>query len=96
MAKRPETYEDWLERYEHKRELAYDNYQGSGEPRFSRQEEEYSVICDALRALIEKDKDVIETWAKRRDSYDYMVSRLMKSEYTRDEVEDMLRRAVYW
>ena len=97
MPKRPETTQEWLNRYEKKRIKAFDNYQSTGEPRYDRQEEEYRVICDALRALLQKENDRDDTIRQRMMNKDSTIDRMTyKEEYTRDEVIKMLNNAVWW
>lgn len=96
MSKRPETTQDWLDRYESRRIRAFDNYQSTGEQRYDRQEEEYSVICDALRAKLETEKEREVDVKKRMNNMKHVTDNLMKDEYTKDEVIEMLQKAVWW
>ena len=94
--KRPDNAQEWLELYERKRQRAYDNYQQTGETRFDYQVEEYEVLCDALRALINKRVEMTDIWAKRRSNCEHVIDSINKSEYSRDEVVSFLRDAIYW
>jgi hypothetical protein len=94
--KRPDNAQEWLDLYERKHQRAYDNYQQTGETRFDYQVEEYEVLCDALRALINKRVEMTDIWAKRRSNCEHVIDSINKSEYSRDEVVSFLRDAIYW
>jgi len=96
MAKRPETLEEWLARYEAKQHKAFVNYQDSGEPKYDRQIEEYELICDGIRALIERKEERNADIKKRIVNRDYVIDQLLKPAYSRAEVVKMLHEAVYW
>lgn len=96
MARLPETTQDWLDRYEKKRLRAFDNYQSSGEARYDRQELEYSIICDALRAKLDAEHERGEEIKRRMNNKTAVVDRLGKDEYTRAEVIELLNNAVWW
>lgn len=96
MARIPETTREWYERYEAKRTKAYYNFQETGEPRYDRQENEYGAIADAFMSKLREEADRDDTLKKRRVNCDYVVERLHKSEYTKDEVIEMLNNAVWW
>lgn len=92
----PETNEEWLKHYDKLRLKAWDNYQQTGEPKYDNAHCKYDKICDAFRALIEKADEYDGTIKKRLTNRDYVLDKLVKTEYTRDEVKKLLSDAVYW
>lgn len=94
--RRPDNAKEWLELYERKLQLAYDNYQESGLTRYDYQVAQYDTICDALRALVYKREALEDTWAKRRRNCEAIIDTMRKPEYSRDEVITFLRDAIYW
>lgn len=95
-AKLPETPEQWLDRY-HKRYLkAYRNYQETGMQKYDTQAYEYEVICSAFRAQIEKRAEDNDWHMKRVRNCKAVIDRLVNESYTKAEVVELLRQAVYW
>ena len=94
--KRPETTTDWLKRYEDKAAKAYDKYQITGDPRHGRQSEEYRAIRDAFRAAVAAEDDRDNEIRKRMHNMEYTVDQLIKDTYEKDEVAELLRKAVWW
>lgn len=94
--KRPETPKEWLERYEKKLLRAQQNYQETGDPKYDRQVEEFEVVTDALVALIQKQEERQVDIKKRITNRDAVIDRLIKDNYSRGEVLELLRDAVYW
>lgn len=92
----PETTQEWIERYEKRESRAYKNYQETGGAKYDRQQYEYSKIVDAFRALNRKENEYHEQIKKRTANYKYVTDMLRKDSYTRDEVVELLRNAVYW
>lgn len=96
MARTPETTQEWLERYEKKYQKAWMNYQSTGMARYDSQSYEYQVICDALRAKLEREKERGDGVKKRMKNMNYVTERLYKDTYTKAEVVEMLGKAVWW
>lgn len=96
MRKRPETTEEWLKRYEDKYNRAYENYQSSGDPKYDRQADEYYTIVGGLHAKLEAEKEREVDVKKRMNNMKHVTGNLMKDEYTKDEVIEMLQKAVWW
>lgn len=96
MAKRPQNAKEWLERYKVKLDKAFRNYQDSGDAKYDRQAEEYEVICDALEAKIAMNKEREIDIKKRMNNRDWAIDKLIKPEYTKEEVKELLNDAVYW
>ncbi len=96
MAKIPETTSEWIAHYENLRYKAAQNYQETGDPKYDRAAYKYSVILDGLRALErekdERDKDIV----KRMRNRDSAVDQLLKEEYSKEEVIELLEKAVWW
>lgn len=96
MPKRPETTQEWLDRYEAKYNRAFENYQSSGDPKYDRQQDEYMTICDALRAKLERENERGDELKRRMNNMNHATNNLIKDEYTRDEVIKLLQNAVWW
>ena len=97
MSKRtPVTTREWLDHYEKLRYKAFYNYQVTGESRYDNQEFKYAVIVEALRAKLERTAEQDRTINKRMNNCNHVVDSLLKPEYTRDEVIDLLKKAVWW
>lgn len=94
--KRPETPKEWLERYEKKLWRAQQNYQETGDAKYDRQVEEFEVVTDGLVALIQKQEERQVDIKKRITNRDAVIDRLIKDNYSRGEVLELLRDAVYW
>lgn len=94
--KQPENAAEWLERYESRYEKAYRNYQETGDPKYDRQIWEYGCVCEGFKALVEKKSDRSEEIKKRCRNRDWVLDRMTKPTYTREEVKKMLYEAVYW
>ena len=94
--KQPETNQEWLDYYEKLRQKNFDNYQMSGEQRYDNAEHKYSCICDAFRARIAQEKEREIDIKGRMKNCDYVISMMVAKTYTREEVIDMLRKAVWW
>ena len=92
----PETTAEWLMRYEKKRDKACMNYQQTGEARYDKQNIEYDVICDALMAKLEKEQESDERLNRRIVNKNAVIDKLIKQEYTRAEVIELLNSAVWW
>jgi len=92
----PETTRGWIERYEKRYQRAWDNYQNSGEKRYDSQAYEYQCIVDAFRAKQDREDERDEQLHRRMRNMNAMTERLYKEEYTRDEVIDLLGKAVWW
>ena len=92
----PETTQEWIERYQKRYDRAFQNYQESGDPKYDRQSFEYGKIVDAFLALEKKEDEYHNTISKRTKNFQYVVDRLYKDEYTKAEVIDLLRNAIYW
>lgn len=94
--KRPENAREWLARWEKRRQKAFDNYQSTGIQRYDDYEDECSVVCEALRAYIERQSERTEDTCRRMTNRDWAIDKLVKGTYTRAEVVKMLHDAVYW
>ena len=92
----PETTVEWLERYQKKFERAYWNYQDSGDPKYDRQVYEYGAIVDAFKAKRVREAERGDEQFRRTRNAEDAISKLIKNEYTRDEVEELLRKAAWW
>ena len=92
----PETTQEWIERYEKRESRAYKNYQETGDAKYDRQQYEYSKIVDAFRALDHKESEYHEQTQKRTTNCKYVLDRLRKDSYTREEVKELLQNAIYW
>ena len=90
------TTKEWLEHFEKLKLKAFDNYQSTGEERYDNAQEKYDVICDGLRALLEKKEEYDGTIKKRLTNCQYVIERLGDGPYSRNEVIKLLRDAVYW
>ena len=95
MAKRPETNAEWIEHYENLRAQNELNYQDSGEARYLKAQIKYETLVDALRALEEK-KEERDNRLRYRISHSRKAIEQLgdKEEFTREEVERLLRDAV--
>lgn len=94
--RQPETTRQWLEYYEKLQSKAYYNYQETGLARYDTQQYKYDVICDAFRAKLKEEKERGSEISKRMLNRDATVDRLVKTEYTRDEVIKLLDNAIWW
>ena len=94
--RQPETAREWLDHYEKLRQKNFMNYQMSGEPRYDNAEHKYSAICDAFRARIEQEKEREVDIKGRMRNFEYVVDQLVSPTYTKAEVVEMLRKAVWW
>ena len=94
--KQPETSQEWLDYYEKLRQKNEDNYQWSGESRYDRAQYKYSCICDAFRARIAQEKEREVDIKRRMKNCDFVIDRLVAQSYSRAEVIEMLRKAVWW
>lgn len=94
--RQPETAREWLDYYEKLRARADDNYQQTGEQRYYNAEFKYSQICDAFRARIAQQAEREVDIKGRMRNFEYVTGQLISKTYTRDEVVEMLRKAVWW
>lgn len=92
----PETTAEWLERYQKKYERAYWNYQDSGDPKYNRQVIEYDAIRDAFSAKLSREADRGDELLRRTRNMNAATEKLIKDTYTRDEVVELLRNAIWW
>ena len=93
MSKADWNMEQWRNYYEGLRQKAYNNYQESGEKRYDSQEHKYSVIVDAFDGYLENKREVDAAKRRRQTNIDAYIDRYTssKSDYTRDEVVNLLR-----
>ena len=96
MARRPETLHEWQERYQKKAEKAYDNYQESGDGKYERQYEEFDMIAECIQAKIDSKDLLLQEREKRARNCEWQCDKLVKLEYSRDEVLKLLHDAIYW
>lgn len=94
--RQPETAREWLDYYEKLRARADDNYQQTGEPRYDNAEHKYSAICDAFRARIAQEQEREVDIKSRMNNCNYVIDQLISQTYTKAEVVEMLRKAVWW
>lgn len=94
--KTPETPQEWLERYEKKRDKAYQNYQETGIQKYDREFHKYDQICEAFHALIQHKEERKSDIKKRITNKNAVIDNLLLQKYSRAEVIKMLNEAVYW
>ena len=94
--KQPETPREWLMHFDNLRAKADNDYQQTGSQRYYNAQVKYENICDAFRALIdikgEREVDI----KKRMSNRDYTIERLVNPTYSKDEVIELLKKAVWW
>ena len=72
-------------------------YQQTGEGRYDSKSHRYGLIAEAFRARAELEGERQVDIKKRMTNMQYVVDRLIPGKmYTVDEVEKMLRDAVWW
>lgn len=96
MGKRPETLEEWQERYQKKADTAFDNYQWTGDGKYERQYSEYEMIASCIQTTINARDLMKQERAKRARNCEWQCDKLIKAEYSRSEVIKMLHDAIYW
>lgn len=94
--RQPETTSEWLEYFDKLRRRAEINYQESGEPRYENAQYKYEVICDALIAKLKDEDERDYTINQRIKNMESAIERLYKNEYTKEEVVDLLKSAIWW
>lgn len=92
----PDTTQEWIARYERNALKAEDNYQQTGIQRYDSQAYEYRSIVDAFQAMLKQEQNYHDDIRKRTTNCDYIIDRLVKDSYSRDEVKKLLRDAIYW
>ena len=96
MAKLPESTREWLEYYQAKYKKAFDNYQATGEKRYDNEAYRMEIIVDAFEAKLAKKADEDEVIRQRMVECSHVCDSLMQTEYTRQQVKDLLYKAVRW
>ena len=96
MARLPESTREWFEYYQAKYKKAFDNYQATGEKRYDNEAYRLEMIVDAFEAKLAKKADEDEVIRQRMVECSHVCDSLMQTEYTRQQVKDLLYKAVRW
>lgn len=87
----------WAEYFEAREQKYFDFYQQSGEAKYDRLYYKYQKIAEAFRAKAREEGEREADIQKRMINMQADVDRLLPSKmYSRDEVEKLLRKAVWW
>lgn len=75
----------------------YNWYQQTGDSRYDTKQFRYGKIAEAFRALAESETERQVDIKKRMNNCQYVIERLVADKlYTKDEIEKMLRDAIWW
>ena len=97
MAKRlPESDREWLEYYEAKYQKAFDNYQSTGMSKYETEAYRYERIVDAFTAKLAKREDKEDLIKQRMVECAHVCENLIYTDYSREQVKELLYKAVRW
>lgn len=88
--------QDWYHKYNQLYLKNYKAYQQSGEPRYDNAAWKYQKIAEAFQAKLEKERNRDIEISSRLKNKEAVIDRLIKDSYSKDEVKDLLDKAVWW
>lgn len=90
------TTKNWYDKYNKLYLKNYEAYQQSGEARYDNAAWKYQKIAEAFQAKLEKERKRDIEITKRLKNKEAVIDRLIKESYSKDEVKELLDKAVWW